>query len=82
MGTEGKLFLDKITENIGKVIVGKETVVKYMLTALLADGHILMEDVPGTGKTKLAKSLARSMNIGFSRIQVSMYLTARKMALY
>ena len=69
MGTEGKLFLDKITENIGKVIVGKETVVKYMLTALLADGHILMEDVPGTGKTKLAKSLARSMNIGFSRLQ-------------
>ena len=69
MGTEGKLFLDKITENIGKVIVGKETVVKYMLTALLADGHILMEDVPGTGKTKLAKSLAKSMNIGFSRIQ-------------
>ncbi len=69
MGTEGKIFLDKITENIGKVIVGKESVIKYMLTALLADGHILMEDVPGTGKTKLAKSLAKSMNIGFSRIQ-------------
>ena len=69
MGTEGKIFLDKITENIGRVIVGKESVIKYMLTALLADGHILMEDVPGTGKTKLAKSLARSMNIGFSRIQ-------------
>ena len=69
MGTEGKAFLDKITENIGKVIVGKEKVIKYMLTALLADGHILMEDVPGTGKTKLAKSLARSMDIGFSRIQ-------------
>ena len=69
MGAEGKAFLDKVTENIGKVIVGKEKVVKYMLTALLADGHILMEDVPGTGKTKLAKSLARSMDIGFSRIQ-------------
>ena len=69
MGTEGKIFLDKITENIGKVIVGKESVIKYMLTALLADGHILMEDVPGTGKTKLAKSLAKSMNIRFSRIQ-------------
>ena len=69
MGAEGKAFLDKVTENIGRVIVGKEKVVKYMLTALLADGHILMEDVPGTGKTKLAKSLARSMDIGFSRIQ-------------
>ena len=69
MGSEGKIFNDKITENIGKVIVGKETVIKYLLTALLADGHVLMEDVPGTGKTKLAKSLARSLNIGFSRVQ-------------
>ena len=64
-----KIFNDKITENIGKVIVGKETVIKYLLTALLADGHVLMEDVPGTGKTKLAKSLARSLSIGFSRVQ-------------
>ena len=69
MGSEGKIFNDKITENIGKVIVGKEMVIKYLLTALLADGHVLMEDVPGTGKTKLAKSLARSLNIGFSRVQ-------------
>ena len=69
MGTEGKAFNDKITENIGKVIVGKETVIKYLLTALLADGHVLLEDVPGTGKTKLAKSLAKSLNICFSRIQ-------------
>ena len=69
MGAEGKIFTDKITENIGKVIVGKETVIKYLLTALLADGHVLLEDVPGTGKTKLAKSLAKSLNIGFSRIQ-------------
>ena len=69
MGSEGKIFNDKVTENIGKVIVGKEKVVKYLLTALLADGHVLMEDVPGTGKTKLAKSLARSLSIGFSRVQ-------------
>ena len=69
MGLEGKIFNDKITENIGKVIVGKEMVIKYLLTALLADGHVLMEDVPGTGKTKLAKSLARSLSIGFSRVQ-------------
>jgi len=69
MDTNGKVFLDKITENVGKVIVGKERTVKLMLTAFLADGHILLEDVPGTGKTKLAKSLAKSMNIAFSRIQ-------------
>jgi len=66
---DGKSFTEKITDNIGKVIVGKEKTIKLMLTALLADGHILMEDVPGTGKTKLAKSLARSINIAFSRIQ-------------
>ncbi|MBR4343091.1 MAG: MoxR family ATPase [Lachnospiraceae bacterium] len=69
METEGKAFLNRITENVGKVIVGKEETVKLMLTAMLADGHILLEDVPGTGKTKLAKSLAKSMNINFSRIQ-------------
>ena len=69
MGSEGQIFNNKITENIGKVIVGKDAVIKYLLTALLADGHVLMEDVPGTGKTKLAKSLAKSLNIGFSRIQ-------------
>ena len=69
METEGKVFLEKITDNIGKVIVGKEKTIKLMLTAMLADGHILLEDVPGTGKTKLAKSLAKSLNIVFSRIQ-------------
>lgn len=69
METEGKVFLEKITDNIGKVIVGKEKTIKFMLTAMLADGHILLEDVPGTGKTKLAKSLAKSLNIVFSRIQ-------------
>jgi len=69
METEGKLFLEKITENVGKVIVGKEKTIKLMLTAMLADGHILLEDVPGTGKTKLAKSIAKSLNISFSRIQ-------------
>ena len=42
METEGKLFLEKITENVGKVIVGKEKTIKLMLTAMLADGHILL----------------------------------------
>src|SRR5690606_25814193 len=48
---------------------GKEPIIDYMLTALLASGHVLLEDVPGTGKTLLAKSLARSMDCSFQRIQ-------------
>lgn len=58
-----------IKENISKVIVGKEEVTDYVLVALLAGGHILLEDVPGTGKTMLAKTFARSMDASFSRIQ-------------
>ena len=58
-----------IKENINRVIIGKSEVIDLVLTSLLAGGHILLEDVPGTGKTKLAKSLARSLDLPFSRIQ-------------
>ena len=58
-----------IKENIAKVIVGKEMVVDLLLTALLANGHVLIDDVPGMGKTKLANTLARSMGTSFKRIQ-------------
>ncbi|MBQ8877706.1 MAG: AAA family ATPase, partial [Lachnospiraceae bacterium] len=51
----------KVIDNIGKVIVGKEETVTLLLTALFAGGHVLLEDVPGSGKTKLAKALAASM---------------------
>lgn len=62
-------IIDRIRENISKVIVGKENVIDYYLTALLAQGHILVEDVPGTGKTKLSKAFAISTGLDFSRIQ-------------
>ena len=59
----------KLLENIGKVIVGKEETIQLLLAALLSGGHVLLEDMPGTGKTKLAKSLAASVEGVFSRIQ-------------
>ena len=62
-------IIERIRQNIAKVIVGKENVIDYYLTALLAQGHILVEDVPGTGKTKLSKAFAMSMGMDFSRIQ-------------
>ena len=69
METKGKQLSDKIMTNVGKVIIGKEKVVQNVLTAIVAGGHILLEDVPGTGKTKLAKALAKSMDVSFARIQ-------------
>lgn len=59
----------QIKENIEKVIIGNETTIEFMLAAFFAGGHILMEDLPGTGKTMLAKSLAASINGDFKRIQ-------------
>ena len=62
-------FVEKIRENICSVIVGKEKIIDYLLTAVIADGHILLEDVPGTGKTMMAKTFARSVEGSFGRIQ-------------
>ncbi len=60
---------NKIRDNVGQVIVGKGAVVDLALVALLCEGHILFEDIPGIGKTTLAKSLARSLGCAFRRIQ-------------
>lgn len=62
-------LLLRIKENVSKVIIGKENVIELLLTALAAGGHVLLEDVPGTGKTVLARSLAKSMHFSFGRIQ-------------
>lgn len=59
----------KLTDNIEQVIVGKRDVVEGCLIGLLSGGHILLEDVPGVGKTTLAKSLARSLGASYKRIQ-------------
>jgi MoxR-like ATPase len=58
-----------IRQNASRVIVGKEAVVDLLMVALLCEGHILFEDVPGIGKTTLAKTLARSLGCSFQRIQ-------------
>lgn len=61
--------ISNIKENIAKVMIGKEETVDLLLTALISGGHVLLEDVPGMGKTVLAKTLAKSMDMKFSRIQ-------------
>src|SRR6266581_428548 len=55
--------------NVERVIRGKPEVVQFCIAAMLAKGHILLEDVPGVGKTTLAHALARSLSLGFQRIQ-------------
>ena len=59
----------RVQENIARVIVGKDAVIEAVMVALLSEGHILLEDVPGLGKTVLAKAVARSLGCNFRRIQ-------------
>ncbi len=64
-----KEMADRVVANIGRVIVGKREVMELALVAVLCQGHLLIEDVPGIGKTMLAKTIARSLGCSFKRIQ-------------
>jgi MoxR-like ATPase len=60
---------ERLLKNVGKVIVGKKETIELVLVALLCEGHVLIEDVPGIGKTMLARAVARSLGCNFRRIQ-------------
>jgi MoxR-like ATPase len=66
---QASAFVDLIDQEMGKVIVGQKDMVQKLLVALLADGHILLEGVPGLAKTMAIKALAQTVDVGFSRIQ-------------
>jgi len=67
--TEVQRIAQAVKDNVARVIVGKDDPIELLLVALLCEGHVLLEDVPGIGKTTLAKALARSLGCDFQRIQ-------------
>src|SRR2546423_12334435 len=69
MSVEVRAIGERVVRNVEQVIVGKHNEVQLTLLALLCRGHVLIEDVPGVGKTVLAKAIARSLGCSFKRIQ-------------
>ncbi|MBQ4090082.1 MAG: MoxR family ATPase [Clostridia bacterium] len=68
-------FAQLLTKNVGKVIVGKSEAVELIMIAMLCKGHVLIEDVPGVGKTTLASAMAKSIDCSFKRIQFTPDIT-------
>jgi MoxR-like ATPase len=69
LASRGDRFLAAVAESVGSAVVGAETPLRLLATALLAEGHALVEDVPGVGKTLLARAFAASLGLGFARVQ-------------
>ena len=69
MGEVMNPVVESILNNIEKVMIGKRNVAQLSIVALLAEGHVLLEDVPGVGKTMMVRSLAKSVGANFNRIQ-------------
>ena len=67
--TTVKEAANRLVEQVGHVVVGKRAATEQLLAALLVDGHVLLDDVPGVGKTTLARAVARSFDLSFRRIQ-------------
>ena len=72
---KSQAIVPALKQNIARAVVGKDDAVELLLTALLCEGHILIEDVPGVGKTTLCSALARSLSCSFKRIQFTPDIT-------
>ena len=69
MSFAAEKLAERLRANISRAVIGKDTLIDRVIVACLCGGHILLEDIPGTGKTTLVKALARSIGCGFRRIQ-------------
>lgn len=69
LGTEVKQAAERLVAQVGRVVIGKDEAVEQLFAALLVEGHVLLDDVPGVGKTTLARAVARSFDLEFRRVQ-------------
>ena len=68
-GDEARAAVGRVLEGVHAAVVGREPVLRQILTGLIADGHLLLEDLPGLGKTLMAKSFAKVLGLSYNRIQ-------------